>query len=349
MTVQLLPCTDGDAWCAALPDDADVYLDPGYVRAAALGDLAWLAIAEAHGARIALPFVEHSLPEWLDMAGWRDAESPYGYPGLVADGDPIGWPACWRAIVEELAQRRVVNVFVRLNPLAPCPAAMPYLLPFEQPTAWIPLGEGTERAFEGSACRTHRSQASRARALGFFSEVVESPNLEDMDKFRARYNETMEYVGADHWYRFPQQYYEHLARALGPRLVLIRTRAANGEVHSEALLLRGPRWGHYHLSARRSNAHNVSGHSVLQAAAEWGVTRGLTGIHLGGGATARSDDSLFQFKSRVGKARAVFHCAGLVVASERHEMLTARWKAATGQEPRRFQSYRHGPVKAGAA
>jgi hypothetical protein len=334
---------DGE-WRALLPEDADVYLDPGYAAAAALEDASWLIAAEADGARVCLPIVQRALPAWLDMDGWNDAESPYGYPGVVAEGNAAGWPTCWQEIIDALAERRVISVFVRLSPLVPCKAANPYLLPWTQPTVWIPLQDGMEEAFAGSACRTHRSQLSRARALGFVSEIVEAPQQGELEAFRLLYEETMARVGAQEWYRFPAAYYARLAAALGPRLSLIRSRGPDGSTQVEALFMRGPRWGHYHLSARRAEAHNVAGHVVFHAAAEWGAAYGLAGIHLGGGATPRADDSLLVYKSRIGRRRAAFQCAGVPVHKEHFEGLVARWKRSAHREPARFQAYREQPA-----
>ena len=344
MTVRLIANADRDAWSAALPDEADVYFDPGYVATAGLGDPTWLAIVESEGGRLIIPFVEHALPAWLDTAEWHDAESPYGYAGVLASGDGMGWPACWREFTEALVSRSIVNVFLRLNPVLPFDAALPYLLPWEQSTVWIPLADGLRNAFAGHAVRTHRSQVSRARALQFATEIIVDPAPTEIEGFRVLYNETMERVGAARWYRFPASYFEELRIALGPRLVLIRVRDRAGDTQGEALIMRGPRWGHYHLSARRPDAHNVSGHLLLQATAEWGSANGLAGIHLGGGVTSRSDDSLLKFKSKIGRMRATFRTAGIIAIPAGHRALLARWQAATGQQPTRFQAYRQAPA-----
>lgn len=349
MTVRLISCTEREAWRAALPDDADVYLDPGYVATAALGDPACLAVVEAGAGRLAIPFVERALPAWLDAAEWRDAESPYGYAGVLAFGDAGAWPACWGELTEALVSRSILNVFIRLNPLATFEAVLPYLLPWHQPTAWIPLVDGVADAFTGRTGRTHRSQVSRARALGFAAEIVVDPAPKEMEDFRMMYNETMERIGAAAWYQFPSSYYEGLRVALGPRLVVVRVRDQRAHTHCQALFMRGPRWAHYHLSARGPDAHNASGHLLFQTAAEWGSSQGLKGIHLGGGATPKSDDSLLLYKCRIGRSRATFRCAGIVTMAERHAALVARWHRVTGREPRRFQAYREAPANVASA
>lgn len=344
MTVQLIGTAEMDVWRAALPADADIYVDPGYVAAAALGEPAWLAVLEFGGGRLAIPFVSHTLPPWIDAGDWHDAESVYGYPGVLASGDRAGWTGCWREFTEVLASRSIVNLFLRMHPLQPLDAVQPYLLPWEQPTVWIPLERGSADAFAGGGGRTQRSQVSRALALGFTSRITEQLTSGELEEFRALYNQTLDRVGADDSYRFRPDYYEALRRGLGGRLALAQVRDADGALHAEALLMRGPQWGHYHLSARSVNAHNVSGHLLFQAAAEWGVGHRLAGIHLGGGATASRDDSLLEYKSRIGRMRAVFRCAGIVSVPDVHKALLVNWSAAMGRAPSRFQAYRQRPT-----
>jgi serine/alanine adding enzyme len=344
MSVHLIASTEADAWREALPPDADIYVDPGYVAAASLSDPAWLAVVECGGGRLVLPFVSRALPPWLDSKDCRDAESVYGYPGVLASGDRGSWPACWRELTAALASQSIVNCFLRMHPLQPLDAVQAHLLPWEQPTVWIPLARGPIGAFAGGASRTHRSQVSRARALGFTSAITEEPLVQELEGFRVLYNQTMDRLGADPIYLFPAHYYDALRRGLGPRLALVQVRDADGSLHAAALFMRGPQWGHYHLSARRADAHNVAGHLMFQAAADWGTGHGLAGIHLGGGVTPSPHDALLQYKSRVGRMRAVFHCAGIVSMPDRHEALLARWSGLSGRAPSRFQAYRQRPA-----
>lgn len=340
MTVRLIPVEDVDGWRDALPAHADVYNDPGYVAAAALRAPAWLAVTEKDGATLSMAFVTNEIPEWLKARGYYDAESIYGYPGIFASGDPERWTACWQELIDALAARSIVNLFLRMNPMDAVDAARPYLFEWERETAWIPLERGPDDAFAGSVGRTHRSQVSRARAMGFTCGMLDAPDRDALLEFQSMYDATMDRVGADRSYRFSPAYYEALQAGLGKRLTLAKVFSTDGTCQAGALFMRGPRWGHYHLSGRRADAHNVAGHLLLQSAAEWGVEKGLAGIHLGGGATPASDDPLLRFKKRIGQGRAVFRCAGVVSHPAVHEALIARWRGATGLVPDRFQAYR---------
>ena len=105
---------------------------------------------------------------------------------------------------------------------------------------------------------------------------------------------------------------------------------ADGTVVAQALLLCGPRHGHYHLSARRDDAHNAAGNLLFEAMADHSAARGLEGIHLGGGMSASEDDSLLEFKCWIGRGRSHYRVAGLVCDPVRHQHLIDTWRHRSG-------------------
>ena len=276
-----------------------------------------------------LPLILRPLPEWIGDTALRDAETPYGYAAPVTTG-----VVDWDAVHNELAQHGVVNAFVRSHPLQEWCG-----LPEKQssPTAFIPLDGGREQAFAGGRCATHRSQVNRAKAQGFVTETIEAPS--DLSAFRALYERTMLRLQAADFYRFADASWSHLI-GLGRNLALITVRDAQSQVHAQALFLRGPRFAHYHLSARSDDAHNAAGHLQFEAAADWAAANGCRSIHLGGGTSGREDDGLLAFKRRIGKGDATFRVAGLIADETRHHDLIARWATRSGQTPKWFQAYR---------
>ena len=89
-SVTIIRASDGASkWNGALEsfDDVDVYSQHGYVQASA-GDDALLAVVTRNGGSLALPLVPRILPE----GSLYDAESPYGYPGVLTRG---GFATCW--------------------------------------------------------------------------------------------------------------------------------------------------------------------------------------------------------------------------------------------------------------
>lgn len=339
--VRLIAVADSEEWDAVLPPDADIYARAGYVRAAALGGGSGLLIeASSSTARVVLPIVERLIPPWLGEHDVRDAESPYGYAGLYTTGAADDISACWAEVMRSLRDRSIVNVFLRLNPLEH-PLLPESLRPdVDRTTRYVPLAGGIEVAFSGHACSTHRSQIRRAATLGITYRVTESPDRIALEGFRALYDETMARVGADSAYFFPREYYDVLAAGCGAQLALVSVDDGSGATVAQALVMAGPRYGHYHLSARSANAHNVAGHVLLDGAAAWAASRGVDALHLGGGRLPSADDPLYRFKARVGRGAAAFRTARVVVNAAAHARLGDRAAEISGHRSDWFQSYR---------
>lgn len=83
--------------------------------------------------------------------------------------------------------------------------------------------------------------------------------------------------------------------------------AGNAQVHvvrakdAGAIFLSGREWGHYHLSYRMPNAHNTAMHAIFALAVPILTKAGCQRIHLGGGRTGEITDSLYRFKSTIGR------------------------------------------------
>jgi Acetyltransferase (GNAT) domain len=333
--IDILAATDGAArWDHAIAgfDQADLYARHGYVHAAA-GDDALLVHVRTGDGELAVPLLPQPLP---DGDGW-DAESPYGYPGVLVRGDVT---TCWPVLRDALAARGIINLFLRLHPFADHAPCAHLLIGAPHATAWIPLTEGRAQAFAGGDCSTHRSQVNRARRLGFSTTLTVAPSLEDLRAFRALYEQTMERLAAGAAFRFGETYFARLASGLGQDLVLVSVVDTSGLAVAQALLLCGPRYGHYHLSARRDDVHNAASNLLFEAMADHAAARGMEGIHLGGGMSAAEDDSLLQFKRRIGRGRSHFCVAGLVCDLARHQRLIDTWRQRSGRAPTWFQAYR---------
>ena len=298
----------------------DAYYDPAYLRSVADGAEIWVLVSD----ELVLPLVVKPIPG----TALRDAESPYGYAAPLASG-----PVDWEAVRVALRTQGVVNAFLRSHPLQPW-CGLPERT--SATTAVIPLVPRAQ-AFAGGRCANHRSQVSRARGLGFVTTCTPAPA--ELGSFRALYERTMERLAATSFYRFGDAAWVALA-GLGERLALITVQGATGQVHNQALFMRGPRFAHYHLSARSDEAHNAAGNLLFEAAADWASAHGCESLHLGGGTSGAADDSLLRYKQRIGREDATFRTAGLICDPVQHESLVADWQARTGRQPAWFQAYR---------
>jgi hypothetical protein len=338
--VRFIPVDAVEDWNCALPVHADIYARPGYVRAAAGEGFAFLVEVACGPTRLLVPIVERAVPEWLGQTGVRDAESPYGYPGVYGAGDASRIDDCWRDLSDALRERGVVSLFLRLNPLERSESLAPSTATLDRETRYVPLELGLAEAFAGNSCRTHRSQVRRAALLRITGHVEDRPSLAEFEQFKLLYDATMVRVAAAKEYIFPLEYYARLVNGCARNLGIVSARDATGAIVAQAILMAGPQFAHYHLSARVESAHNVTGHVILQAAAEWAFRRELKALHLGGGRTRSEADPLYQFKARIGRGIAAFRTARIVTDCTRHEELIARAAAATERRSDWFHAYR---------
>ena len=216
----------------------------------------------------------------IEGTPYRDAISPYGFPGgTVAGLSEVSKDAVdWRGT-------ELVSLFVRDRVAGPrCFAG------------------GTERnevffidprlpvEFREMHCRHIR----RNLRLGFVStarEAREAPR-EEREGFQAVYRQTMIREGASLRYFFSDAYFEELFSS--PCAWLVTTHAPEGGVASAALGVRSDGLLHYYLGGTadahlaRSPAKNVFG-TLVELCTRLGVP-----LHLGGG--VRPGDGLEQFK-----------------------------------------------------
>jgi hypothetical protein len=104
--------------------------------------------------------------------------------------------------------------------------------------------------------------------------------------------------------------------------------------------MRGPRWAHYHLGARRADSENHLMSFVFYRAMERAAEAGLAGLHLGGGASAAPDDSLLRFKRRFSDRLLQFRVARVIADAPRFNQLIEDWEARAGRPPAWLLGYR---------
>jgi hypothetical protein len=159
--------------------------------------------------------------------------------------------------------------------------------------------------------------------------------------FSALYEQAMARLNATETLRFGAEYFERL-RALPFAELAVLTDSSG--LTAGGIFLWGPRFGHYHLAARRPDAPNWAANAILHAALERAAELGLEGLHLGGGTTRADDDPLLRFKASLGGERKQFSVARLIIDPARFGQLTADWTQKTGRAPEWLLGYRQ-PIR----
>src|SRR3954451_10986821 len=116
---------DAPQWGKALSAAHDIYHLPQYavLDARLTGNSPAAFWYEQDGQHLLIPLILRDIPG----SAWRDAPSPYGYPGPIshaAPSDPDFWEGAGAAFAETLRAGAVVTAFVRMHPLLPAPAVL---------------------------------------------------------------------------------------------------------------------------------------------------------------------------------------------------------------------------------
>ncbi|CAM3441190.1 GNAT family N-acetyltransferase [Corallococcus soli] len=262
-------------------DEGSSALSEDYFRSAhhlrAEGVTHTLAIEDGEGRALRVPLIVRP----IEGTPYRDAISPYGYPGGRMDGlrevpkDAVDW-----------TDTGLVSLFVRDRVTGPrCFAG------------------GTERnevffidprlpiEFQPEA----RRQMRRNTRLGFVStcSAMRETSHEEREGFKDVYRQTMVRDGAHSRYFFSDAYFEQLFSS--PNAWLATTRAADGHIASSGVGVSSDGVMHYYLggTADADLGRSPAKNTVFGALVELSTRLGLP-LHLGGG--VRPGDGLEQFK-----------------------------------------------------
>ena len=328
------------------PDDArwrtlldqvshDFYHLPSYVQMCARiehGEAGAFHVADG-GNELLLPMIVREVPD-LDgegTRGWRDAASPYGYPGpLILAGGPEANAAAFvdralSALLVLMREQRILTAFVRFHPLLPPPPgafAAHGTLVMHGHTVSIDLMRPAEEIWAGVRINHQRQIKMLERRADVCTDEDRQWAL--LPDFIAAYQGTMDRVKATASYYFDADYFSALRRALGDRLHLMVTkfgeRVAAGVVVSECC-----GFVQYHLAATAPEFFKERPQKVLcRNTWLWAQGRGAKVFHLGGGVGGR-EDGLFHFKAGFSDRRHPFYtwraCSQLSV----YERLVAAW------------------------
>jgi hypothetical protein len=338
-SVTLIDPLDG-TWLSALERAVqDVYARPQYVIADARRlDAEPVGCLVNDGERsFLLPLLLRRVchDDGACYATFRDATSPYGYPGVMlsaaASASEGFADACFQATLEALREIEVCALFVRLHPLlnAPVMAQLQrYAVTQNGLTVSIDL-EQSETLMWAAMSKGHTNAINRARRAGFEIEI--SPAHRRIHDLVPVYAETMERLGAVSSYRFGPDHFERLAE-LDEAFVAVAI--ADGEIAGGYLFFESHGIIQMHLGGPRTQYMKPSpSHLLIYSVAVWGRARGNTVVHLGGGVGGSVDDSLFGFKAGFSPRRHAYATLRLIADQERYSAVTRMRALCLGTTP----------------
>ena len=264
------------------------------------------ALAVDGDRRMLLPLVLRNIP---DSQGWRDATSPYGYPGPLFSGscahEPDFVQRATSALIEELRNERVLSLFVRMHPVldSDFSAVRAGALVTHGETVVIDLSLSEAEQWR-QVESGHRNQINRAIRAGH--EGFIDADWEHFDDFVRIYTQTMQRLNASDYYFFDADYFRRFRQALGNGAVLAGVRI-EGRVGAIGIFTEFSGVVQFHLSGTDSDLlrHRPS-KFMLHHVRQWAAARGNRWFHLGGGFGGQSD-SLFAFKKGFSDELRTFH------------------------------------------
>jgi len=248
-----------------------------------------------------------------------DMKSPYGFGGPVAHADSaVICPAeIWGAFEEQMTAWRVLNGVVSeyccCNPMlwahqAPFFDGGSLVTTHQKDVVAIDVPQRVED-FLAAAKESRRHAIARAQRDKLVGRAIWGPYLLSLGRFASLYGDTMRRQDAGRRWSFPLGYFRDYFTMMPGRvalLVISRPESAPAAAAASLLLL-GGRVAYYHFAGRADDAPQGSGELLILKAFEMARDSGADWLHLGGGVTAASDDSLLSFKASWSKARFPVH------------------------------------------
>ena len=276
----------------------DVYYLSGYVKAFHMhgdGD-PQLLYYEANGLKAIYVYMKRKTA----IDGYYDSVTPYGYGGVLFDGDTSekNLQTFWNAYVEKMREEGIVDNFVRYHPV------LANAIPMKQISMVIDLGKtialdlaSPEVIWENITSK-NRNMIRKAEKNGIVIEHGKSMDL--LDKFTAIYNATMDKDHADEYYYFKRPFYESIHNDLNNNYELFYARLDDKIIAMSIMIFANGRLN-YHLSGSDIEYRNLApSNLLLYKAALWGHEQGCRTFHLGGG-VGSGEDNLYKFKAAFNK------------------------------------------------
>jgi len=341
--VNLLADLDNAQWNAILAECHEIYRDiyftPQYHNLHEVnGDGKAFCMAIREGREILIvPGIQTPIriPE-CDQCLW-DIQTCNGYGGPVGSIPVNGYflDCAWEMFREECQRRGIIAAFFRLHGLVRNRQFLPHdaTVLVDRQTVYINLSQGLEAIWK-KAKSQYRNMINKGRREGVQVTWNEPAAWDQLGDF---YGLAMERLNAPASLRFSGAYFDALRALPGAELASIWNK---NELVAISVFLFGPKWGHYHLSARNPDSGNHLHSVILQSAIERAAERGLSGLHLGGGRTTAEDDSLLRFKSSTGGETMFFNISLVITDRNKYNSLCEEWRRKQGRSPEWLLGYR---------
>lgn len=276
----------------------DVYYLSGYVKAFQIhgdGD-PQLLYYEAEGLKAIYVYMKRK----TDIEGYYDSITPYGYGGVLFDGDTSenNIQAFWKAYVEKMKEEGIVDNFVRYHPVLKNAGSMKRVSNVIDLGHTIAMDLTSPEVIWENIVSKNRNMIRKAEKNGI--EILHGKGMELMDKFKEIYDATMLKDNAEEYYFFKRPFYESIDRDLKNNYEMFYAMYEGRPIAMSLLVFANGRMN-YHLSGSNKEYRNLApSNLLLYKAALWGCEQGFKTFHMGGG-VGSCEDGLYRFKAAFNK------------------------------------------------
>lgn len=233
-------------------------------------------------------------------SGMVDTVTPYGYGGVLFDGDTStqNIELFGKAFERQMQNDGVVSNFVRYHPV------LKNAGPMKQISEVIDLGKtiaidlsSPEIIWENIHSK-NRNMIRKAEKNGI--EIKHGKGMDLLEKFMEIYNKTMDKDHAEAYYYFKLPFYESIHNDLFDNYEMFYAEY-EGKIIAMSIMIFANGRLNYHLSGSDIEYRNLApSNLLLYKAALWGCEQGMKTFHLGGG-VGSGEDNLYKFKAAFNK------------------------------------------------
>lgn len=294
--IKILTIKQAEEWDGIVRSFAeyDVYYLSGYVKAFEIhgdGDPE-LLYYEADGLRAIYVYMKRK----TDIEGYYDSVTPYGYGGVLFDGDTSekNLHAFWKEYVDKMKEEGIVDNFVRYHPVLANAVTMKKISTVIDLGKTVAMDLTSPEVIWTNIHSKNRNMIRKAEKNGI--EILHGQGMELMDLFIDIYNATMQKDNAEEYYYFKRPFYESIDSDLHDNYEMFYAMYEGRPIAMSIMIFANGRLN-YHLSGSDIEYRNLApSNMLLYKAALWGCEKGMKTLHLGGG-VGSGEDNLYKFKA----------------------------------------------------
>lgn len=224
-----------------------------------------------------------------------DMVTPYGYGGFIWEGDVSidKLKKIQKRLVDFYRANGIICEFVRWHPMLQNAEIMRNVIEVIDLGKTVHMDTSSAEIISSNMLSKDRSTVRNAIKKGVIVRHSADPTF--FIPFREIYNGTMKKDNADSYYFFSEDFYKAIFCYLLGNYEIFYAEMC-GEIIAMSIIIFANHKMHYHLSGSLAEFRNANATSlILYEAALWGVEKGYTTFHLGGG-VGSGEDHLLKFK-----------------------------------------------------